>query len=180
MVLVAAVTLAGCGEESPKSAPKPTATPSPTAPAGVDAVEPTKPQKLAKTPESAMEYGRYFALLVQYAIETRDSRVVSAEAFDQTGCSNCVALAKQVDGLKSDGIWQLSDPLELGKFRAVPLKGGVRVTGSFVYPAVSNVEASGKVRRTGTPAPYSYWVDLWWVEKQSTWRVLDFIYKRKS
>ena len=89
LAVVVAVTLAGCGgEDSPKSGGEPSAKPSPTGPPGLDATEPPRPTQQVETPESALEYGHYFAQLVQYGVETRNSRVIDAEAFDQAGCTN--------------------------------------------------------------------------------------------
>lgn len=181
LALSVALTLAGCGgEESPKSDPAPSAEASPTAPPGLDATEPTRPAKQADTSESAVEYAGWFARLVQYGVETRSSRVINAEAFDQAGCTNCVTIATLISELKRTGYWQLSDPLELGKLRAVAMDGGIRVSGSFRYPEVRNVKADGTVGRTGPAAPYRYYVDLKWDEQQKTWQVLDFIYQRKA
>ncbi len=181
IALVAAVTFAGCGgEESPKSDPAPSAEPSPTVPPGLDATEPTRPATQADTSESAVEYAGWFAQLVQYAVETRDSRVISSEAFDQAGCTNCATIAALISDLKSTGYWQLSEPIELRKLRAVRMDGGIRVSGSFLYPEVENVKADGTVGRTGPAAPYRYYADLKWDDGQKTWQVLDFVYQRKA
>jgi hypothetical protein len=181
LAVVVAVSLAGCGgEDSPKSDPTPSAKPSPTGPPGLDATEPPRPTKQSESPESALEYGRYFAQLVQYGVETRNSRVIDAEAFDQAGCTNCRTIAALISDLKRTGYWQLSDPIKLGRLRAVPMEGGIRVKGSFVYPEVKNVKANGDVGRTGPAATYRYYVDLQWDEAKNTWQVLDFVYQRKG
>ena len=181
LALVTGMTVAGCGgEASPKSDPAPSAEPSPTVPSGLDATEPARPAKQAETSASAQEYAGYFAQLVQYGVETRNSRVINAEAFDQRGCTNCATIAALISDLKRTGYWQLSDPISLGPLRAVPMQGGIRVKGSFVYPEVKNVRASGKVGRTGAEATYSYYVDLRWDGEQKTWQVLDFVYQRKA
>lgn len=181
LALTAAVTLAGCGgDESPKSDPAPSAEPSPTAPPGLDATEPTRPATQSETSDSALEYGRFFAQLVQYGIETRNSRVVNAEAFDQAGCSSCVTVATLIDDLKRTGFWQLSDPVELGKMTVDPYQGGFRVKGSFVYPEAKNVKVSGEVGRTTPAQDYSYAVGLRWDGKKETWQVTDFVYLPKS
>jgi len=180
-LILTTAALAGCGsEDKPKADPKASAEPTPKVPASVDATEPPRPTKQAETPQSALEYGRYFARLVQYGVETRNSRVINAEAFDQAGCTNCATIAKLISELKRTGYWQVSDPIKLGKLRAVPMQGGIRVQGGFVYPKVQNVKLNGKVGRSGPAAPYRYYVDLQWDDKQQTWQVLDFVYQRKG
>ena len=181
IALVAAVTFAGCGgQESPKSDPAPSAEPSPTVPPGLDATEPTRPAQQAETSDSAVEYGTFFAQLVQYGIETRNSRVINAEAFDQAGCSNCATVATLIEELKRTGFWQLSDPIELGGFTVGPYQGGFRVRGSFVYPEAQNVKVDGEVGRTTPAQEYRYVVGLKWAGGRRTWQVTDFIYLPKS
>ncbi len=146
LAVVVAVTLAGCGgEDSPKSDPTPSAKPSPTGPPGLDATEPPRPTKQAETPESALEYGRYFAQLVQYGVETRNSRVIDAEAFDQAGCTNCRTIAALISDLKRTGYWQLSDPIKLGKLRAIPMRG--RHPGQGLLRLSRGEERQGQRRR---------------------------------
>jgi hypothetical protein len=128
-----------------------------------------------------MEFGRYFAQLVQYGIETRNSRVVDAEANDAAGCTNCRTVAKLVSELKRTGYWQRSDdPIELGPSRVVAMKGGFRVLGTFTYPKVENVRLDGEVVTTVPAEPYRYWVDLSWDDKDSSWKVRDFIYAKQA
>ena len=181
LALLAAVTLAGCGSEAePKADPKPSATAKPTEPPGLDKAGPKRPEKQSDSPESALEFGKYFAKLVQYAIEVRNSRVLYAEAFNQPGCTNCTTVAKLISELKRTGYWQRSDPIELGAFRAVALKGGYRVNGSFVYPEVEDVRVDNEVVETVPAEPYRYWVDLRFDETKKTWQVLDYIYGKKK
>jgi hypothetical protein len=190
VVLVVSLMVAGCGSgQSSKSETAPVATPSPsasapssarpTSPPGLDATAPPRPTQQADTIASALDYGRYFAQVVQYAIEIRDSSVITGETDDLSGCTNCVAVASLVSQLKRTRYWQLSDPIVLGRFRAVPMQGGVRVRGTFVYPEVKSVRITGKVARTDPPDHYRYYVDLKWAEARKTWRVLDFIYGKK-
>lgn len=181
LALLVAVTLTGCGgEEPPKSDPAPSAEPSPTVPPGLDATQPTRPADQAETSDSAREYGTYFAQLVQYGIETRNSRVINAEVFDQASCSSCVTVATLIDELKRTGFWQLSDPIELGRFTVGPFQGGFRVRGSFIYPEAQNVKVSGEVGRTTPAQDYRYIAGLTWEDKKETWQVTDFIYLPKS
>lgn len=182
IALLLTVSTAGCGskEAAPKPDPKPSATAKPTAPPGLDKTAPARPAKQADAPESALEYGRYFARLVQYAIEVRSSRVLYAEAFNQSGCTNCSTVARLISELKRTGYWQRSEPVELGTFRAVAMQGGYRVSGSFIYPEVEDVTVENEVVKTVPAEPYRYYVDMKFDDKTSTWRVLDFIYGKKK
>jgi hypothetical protein len=179
--LVALLTLVACGGEEDGSAasPTPSASSGPTTPPGLDATQPSRPTHQADTPASAVAYARWFARLVQYSIETRDAHPVNSEAFDQAGCTTCRQLATFTGELRSSGYWQLSDELELGRFTATRMKGGIRVSGDFVYPKVRDVRLDGTVEKTLPRSPYSYYVDLAWDDSARTWQVLDYSFDRK-
>jgi hypothetical protein len=178
--LVALLALSGCGEEDTSVAsPSPSAASSPTAPPGLDATEPRRPADQARTPAGAVAYARWFAQLVQYAIETRDAHPVNSEAFDQAGCTTCRQLATFTGELRRSGYWQLSDDLELGRFTATRMKGGIRVSGDFVYPEVRDVRLDGTVQKTLPRSPYDYYVDLSWDDSGHAWQVLDYSFERQ-
>ena len=126
---------------------------------------------------SAVEYGRWFAQLVQYALEARDSQVVQREAAVPSACTGCRSLATFVRRLKSTGYWQASEDLDLGPFRAAATNDGFRVSGSFTYPRIRDLTADGTVKRTIPAQPFGYHVDLSWDQGGSTWRVRDYYFQ---
>src|SRR5690242_6169374 len=91
LALVAGLALAGCGNDSEHAAadPTPSAAASPTEPPGVDTAPPPRPAAQSDSSRSAVAYAGWFAQLIQYALEARNSRVVSQEAFDQAACGSC-------------------------------------------------------------------------------------------
>ena len=74
---------------------------------------------------SAVDYGPWFAQLVQFALEARDSRVVKREAAVPGACTGCRSLGTFVGRLRSTGYWQVSDDLDLGAFRAAATNEGL-------------------------------------------------------
>ena len=126
--------LAGCGsEDKPKADPSPTSKPS--VPPGLDTTPPPKPEP-ADTEAGAVEYARYFALLVQHAIRIRNVRPVMAEALDQAKCTTCRQLSEFIEqDMRDEKEWEITPDLRLGKFRARATSGGFVVNGAFVYPS---------------------------------------------
>ncbi len=174
-LLATALVMTGCGsDQEPSADAKPTASPSPTAPPGVDTESPQKPGGLTATTPSAVEYARWFAQLVQYALEARNSRVVSQEAFDQAACRGCRSLATFVAQLEQSGFWQVSDELDVGRLRATTHQGVVRVQGPVTYPRVRDLTVEGSVSKTIPAKPYDYDVDVSWDDGAKTWQVRDF------
>lgn len=182
MMLVVALVLTGCGssKDESESADKPTAAASQSAPPGVDTTPPARPTGLADTSQSAVQYASWFAQLIQFALEARDSRVVNQEAFDQAACSGCRSLSTFVGQLEDSGYWQVSDALEMGALKAKPRQGDFRVSGSFTYPRVRDLTADGKVARTIPAKPYGYYVDLTWDGAGKTWRVRDYQFQSEK
>jgi hypothetical protein len=180
-LLAAALLLTGCGSgDEPKAGPRPTSSPSPTAPPGLDAAPPDRPADQAATAKSSLAYAHWFARLVQYAIEVRDSRPVNAEAFDQASCTTCRKLATFISELRQRGYWQRSDQPEIGKLTSTSGPKGTRVRGGFVYPRLEDVKVDGTVAKTLPATPYRLSVDLTWDDSASRWRVLDYTFERKS
>src|SRR4051794_18714027 len=148
-MLVAALLLTGCGSKDESgSADQPTAGTSPSTPPGVDTTPPTRPTDLANTSQSAVQYGTWFAQLIQFALEARDSRVINQEAFDQGACTGCRAVATFIGQLEDSGYWQVSDGLQVGPLEAKTRQGDYRVSGSFTYPQIRDLSTDGKVART--------------------------------
>ena len=127
-----------------------------------------------------MAYGAWFAQLVQFALEARDSRVVNQEAFDQAACTGCRSLATFVGQLEESGYWQVSDGLEMGTLKAKARQGDYRVSGSFTYPRIRDLTVDGKVARTIPAQPYGYYVDLTWDKGTKTWRVRDYYFQSQK
>ena len=182
VVLVAALAVGGCGSHDPKADPSPgPSTPaSPSTPPGVDTTPPARPEGQAQTSQSAVDYAHWFAQLVQFALESRDSTVVSAEAFDQGACGACRSLAAFVADLKESGYWQVSDDLQVGSLTASARGDGIRVRGSLTYPRIRDLTEDGKVARTIPAKPYSYYVDLSWDRPRGTWRVKDYLFQPRT
>ena len=181
VLLVAVLVVTGCGSDGePKADPKPTASPSPTAPPGVDTEPPERPATMTNSSASAQEYARWFAQVVQYALESRDSRVVNAEAFDQGACSGCRSLATFIAELEQSGFWQVSDGLDIGPLKASERQDGVRVQGSFTYPRIEDLTVDGAVSKTIPAKPYGYYVDLSWDEEDESWQVRDFYFQPRA
>lgn len=180
-VLVAALVVTGCGsKQEPKAAPQPAPSASPTAPPGVDAEPPERPAEVRNSPTSAVEYATWFAQLVRYALEYRDSSVVDAEALDQPACSGCQSLSTFVAKLERTGYWQVSDVLDMGELKASTRKGVVRVQGSFTFPKVRDLTVDGTVAKTIPAKPYDYYVDLSWDEQGGSWQVRDFYFQERA
>ena len=171
--------LAGCGsEDKPKADPSPTSKPS--APPGLDTTPPSKPEA-AETKESAIEYGRYFALLVQHAVRIRNVRPLMAEARDQAKCTSCRGVSEFIEKeLRAKKLWDLTPDLRLGKFNARPTKDGFKVVGAFEYPTGKLVTVDGTKKDTATGGPYVFAADVVWDPDGSRWRVLDYTFQDKS
>ena len=171
--------LAGCGsDDKPKADPSPTSKPS--VPPGLDTTPPSKPEA-AETKESAVEYGRYFALLVQHAVRIRNVRPLMAEARDQAKCTSCRGVSEFIEKeLRAKKLWDLTPDLRLGKFTARPTKDGFKVTGAFVYPTGRLVTVDGTKKDTATGGPYVFAADVVWDPDGSRWRVLDYTFQDKS
>ena len=89
-------------------------------PPGLDTTPPRKPEA-AETKESAVEYGRYFALLVQHAVRIRNVRPLMAEARDQAKCTSCRGVSEFIEKeLRAKKLWDLTPDLRLGKFTRSP------------------------------------------------------------
>ena len=158
----------------------PGASPKPTAPPGVDSAPPQKPLAQSKTSPSAVDYGRWFAQLVQYTLESRDASVVTREAADRAACSGCRSLATFTARLKRTGYWQVSDDLDIHALKAVDRNGAVRVQGTFTYPEIKDTKLDGSVDRTIRAKPYDYYVDLAWDAGATSWRVRDFYFQSRT
>ena len=180
VVLVALLAVAACGGSQEEADPRPAPSASPSAPPGVDTTPPSRPTGQSHTTGSAVAYARWFAQLVQFALEARDSEAVSQEAFDQAACSGCRSLATFIADLRKSGFWQVSDDLAVGRLTASGRQGVVRVTGSLTYPQVRDLTADGKVSRTIPPKPYGYKVDLSWDETKGSWRVRDYSFRPRG
>jgi hypothetical protein len=182
VLLVALLAFGGCGSDDAKAdtRPHPSPSASPSAPSGVATSPPPRPEGQAQTSQSAVEYASWFAQLVQYALESRDSTVVSAEAFDQGACGSCRSLASFVTDLKQSGFWQVSDDLRVGQLKASERGDVVRVQGSLTYPRIQDLTDDGKVERTIPAKPYSYYVDLSWDRPRGAWRVKDYLFQPRG
>ena len=178
-VILGTSVLAGCGsEDEPKADPSPTSKPS--VPPGLDTTPPSKPEA-AETKESAVEYGRYFALLVQHAVRIRNVRPLMAEARDQAKCTSCRGVSEFIEKeLRAKKLWDLTPDLRLGKFDARRTKGGFKVTGAFEYPTGRLVTVDGTKKDTATGGPYVFAADVVWDPDGSRWRVLDYTFQDKS
>ena len=182
MLLALTVTttaLAGCGsEDKPKSAPSPTSKPS--VPPGLDTAPPRKPEA-AETKESAAEYGRYFAFLVQHAVRIRSARPLMAEAYDQAKCTSCRGVSEYIEKeLLADKVWEIEPDLRLNKFSARRTADGFKVNGTFRYPRGRFVAIDGSNKNTATGGSYVFAADLVWDADRSRWRVLDYTFVDKS
>ncbi len=176
--ILALTGLAGCGsDDKPKAAPP--ASPSPSQPPGLDTTEPERPPE-ANTKQSAVEYGQYFAQLVQYSVRIRSARPVQAEAFDQAKCTVCRKLDEFIQQLKKDEVWVLGPDLELGPFRTVSRPDGFTVSGPFAYPDGEFVTIEGKKDGDAIGGPYRFSADLLWDEDGSRWRVIDYTFAPKK
>ena len=174
---VATSALAGCGsEDEPKSSPSPTSKPS--VPPGLDTTPPRKPEA-AETKESAVEYGEFFALLVQHAVRIRSARPLMAEALDQAKCTSCRGVSEFIEDLRDDKLWEIEPDLRLGKFSARRTAGGFKVSGAFEYPPGMFVTIGGSEKNTVTGGPYVFGADLVWNADGSQWRVLDYTFAHK-
>ena len=126
--------LAGCGSED-----KPKADPSPTSkPIGASWPRHDAPEQARAGGDQggAVEYARYFALLVQHAIRIRNVRPVMAEALDQAKCTTCRQLSEFIEqDMRDEKEWEITPDLRLGKFRARATSGGFVVSGAFEYPS---------------------------------------------
>jgi hypothetical protein len=169
--------LAGCGsEDKPKADPSPTSKPS--VPPGLDTTPPRKPEA-AETEESAVEYGRYFALLVQHAIRIRSVRPVMAEAHDQAKCTTCRKLSEFIEQeMRDDKQWEITPDLRLGKFSARRTGGGFKVNGDFEYPSGRLVAIDGSKQDVASGGAYVFAADLVWDADGSRWQVLDYTFDR--
>jgi len=171
--------LAGCGsEDKPKATPSPTSKPS--VPPGLDTTPPPKPAKQAETKESAVEYGRYFALLVQHAVRVRSARPLMAEALDQAKCTSCRQISEYVEDRRDEKLWQIGPDLRLGKFSARRTSYGFEVNGTFEYPPGKYVKIDGKKDGTLDGGSYAFQAFLVWDAERSRWRVGDYTFKIKS
>jgi hypothetical protein len=171
--------LAGCGsEDKPKSTPSPTSKPS--MPPGLDTTPPPKPEA-AETKESAVEYGRYLALLVQHAVRVRSVRPVMAEARDQAKCSSCRGVSEFIEKeLRADKVWEVEPDLRLGKFSARRTSYGFEVNGTFEYPPGKYVRIDGSEKDTAPGGSYVFQAFLVWDADGSRWRVDDYTFANKS
>jgi len=171
--------LAGCGsEDKPKADPSPTSKPS--TPAGLDTTPPRKPAEQSETKAGAVEYGRYFTLLVQHAIRMRDVRPVMAEALDQAKCTTCRRLSEFIEDLRDDKLWEIEPDLQLGKYNARRTADGFQVSGAFEYPPGRFVTVGGSEKNTVTGGPYAFAGDVVWDADRSRWRVLDYSFVNKT
>ena len=171
------VALAGCGsEDKPKADPSPTSKPS--VPPGLDTTPPPKPEP-ADTKAGAVEYARYFALLVQHAIRIRSVRPVMAEALDQAKCTTCRQLSEFIEqDMRDEKEWEITPDLRLGKFSARATSGGFVVNGAFVYPSGKLVAIDGSRKDVASGGSYVFKGDLVWDEDGSRWRVVDYTFDR--
>jgi hypothetical protein len=177
---LATAALAGCGsEDKPKADPSPTSKPS--VPPGLDTTPPSKPADQTETKQSAVEYGRYFALLVQHAIRTRDIRPVMAETRDQAKCSTCRDLSEHIEqNLRAEKLWEDTPDLRLGKFSARQSDAGFEVTGPFEYPPGKVVTIDGTKRDVAPGGPFKFALYMVWDAEGSRWRVIDYTFLSKS
>jgi len=171
--------MAGCGsEDKPKADPSPSSKPS--VPPGLDTTPPRKPEA-AETKESAVEYGRYFALLVQHAVRIRSVRPLMAEARDQAKCTSCRGVSEFIEKeLRAKKLWDLTPDLRLGRFSARRTTDGFKVLGAFTYPTGRLVTVDGTNKDTATGGPYVFAADVVWDPDRSRWRVLDYTFQDKS
>jgi hypothetical protein len=175
-------TSAGCGsQEKPKAEPSPTSRPSqPSGPPGLDTTPPRKPGA-AETQESAAEYGRYFAMLVQHAVRIRNVRPLLAEAHDQAKCTSCRKVGEFIEKeLRAKKLYDLTPDLRLGTFSARRTEGGFKVMGTFEYPTGRLVTVDGTKKDTATGGPYVFAADVVWDPEGTRWRVLDYAFQEKS
>ncbi len=171
--------LAGCGsEDKPKADPSPTSKPS--VPPGLDTTPPRKPEA-AETKESAVEYGRYFALLVQHAVRIRNVRPVMAEALDQAKCTTCRGAQRvhREGAARREGLGDHARPPP-GQVQRSPTSDGFEVNGAFEYPTGKLVAIDGSKKDTATGGPYVFAADLVWDADGSRWRVLDYTFEQPS
>jgi hypothetical protein len=167
--------LAGCGsEDEPKADPSPTSKPS--VPPGLDTTPPSKPQA-AETKESAVEYGRYFAMLVQHAVRIRNVRPLMAEARDQAKCTSCRGVSEYIEKeLRDDKVWAIEPDLRLGRFTARRTADGFKVLGKFDYPPGKFVTINGKKKDVASGGPYVFVADIVWDPDAARWQVLDYTF----
>ena len=175
VLLLATSTLAGCGsEDEPKAKPSPTSKPS--VPPGLDTTPPRKPEP-AETREGAIQYGRYFAMLVQHAVRVRSVRPLMAEARDQAKCTSCRGVSEYIEKeLRADKVWAMEPDIRLGKFSARRTADGYKVIGAFAYPAGKFVKIDGTKTDTSSGGPYVFAADVVWDPDASEWRVLDYTF----
>jgi len=173
-------SLSGCGsEDEPKSEPSPTSKPS--VPPGLDTTPPRKPAKQTETKQSAVEYGRYFAMLVQHSIRVRDIRPVMAETLDQAKCTTCRDLSEHIEqNLRAEKLWEDTPDLRLGKFTARRSDAGFAVTGPFQYPPGRVVTIDGSERDVAPGGPFAFALYMVWDAEGSRWRVIDYTFMSKS
>ena len=178
-LILATSVVTGCGsEDEPKADPSPTSKPS--VPPGLDTTPPHKPEA-AQTKESAVEYGRYFALLVQHAVRIRDVRPLMAEARDQAKCTSCRGVSEYIEKeLRGDKVWAIEPDIRLGKFTARRTADGFKVLGAFNYPPGKFVTIDGKRKDVSSGGPYVFAADVVWDPDGSRWRVLDYTFQDKS
>jgi len=177
LALVVAVPLAGCGsDDKPKAAPTPTSKPS--VPPGLDTAPPRKP-KAAETEESAVEFARYFALLVQHVVRIRNVRPMMAETLDQAKCTSCRGVSEFIEDLRDDKLWEIEPDLRLGKFSARRTANGFKVSGVFQYPRGRFVTVDGTQKNVAVGGPYRFVGDLVWNADGSEWRILDYAFGHK-
>ena len=172
--LLLALGLAACGsdEPSPTSAP-PSA--SPTAPPGLDNKAPTPPDEVADTEQSAEEFSRYFAQVVQHAIRVRDSTPVAELARDQATCDSCRGLSTYIEGLKKDKLWELADDLVISRLRVRSTGDSTYgVSGPAVYPRISFVDVTAEQQAKQDVSRYRFEVDLVWDADRERWQVEDY------
>lgn len=169
--------LAGCGsEDKPKADPSPTS--KPTVPPGLDTTPPSKPEP-ANTKAGAVEYARYFALLVQHSIRIRNVRPVMAEALDQARCTTCRQLSEFIEqDMRDENEWEITPDLRLGKFKARAKSGGFVVSGAFEYPSGKLVTIDGSKKDVASGGSYVFKGDLVWDDDRSRWRVVDYTFDR--
>ena len=175
-VLVLGLGLTGCGSDEPASkapAPKPTA----STPPGLDTTEPKPPATVSMTEQSAEEFARYVADVVQHAVRIRDITPVNALARDQATCSSCRQLSDYIEGLKKDKLWTNGDDIEVGRLRVSTAgDAAYAVKGPMTYPRISFVDLEGREDSSQKQSPYRLDVDLVWDANDERWQVDDYTF----